>query len=164
MAIEKETLRKLYEEGQLSIRDIAKKLGCSITPVKYWMKKHGIKSRTLSESGVIRCEKKPQSNPGRKGMPKSHKSGKDNHQWKGGRSLTNNGYMRVRINGELVLEHRYVWEKHNGQIPKGYQIHHIDEDKLNNKIENLQLMKNSEHQKLHKQPRNKSGRFKQHKE
>ena len=28
--------------------------------------------------------------------------------------------------------HRYVWEFYNGPIPKGYDIHHKDEDKANN--------------------------------
>lgn len=45
--------------------------------------------------------------------------------------------------------HRDVWEFYNCKIPKGYDIHHKDHDKSNNDIENLQLMKNGEHQKLH---------------
>ena len=45
--------------------------------------------------------------------------------------------------------HRYVWEKHNGKIPEGYDIHHIDGNKSNNDISNLQIMTKSEHIKLH---------------
>lgn len=45
--------------------------------------------------------------------------------------------------------HVYVWEYYNGQIAKGYQVHHIDEDKSNNDITNLQLLTQSEHMKLH---------------
>lgn len=45
--------------------------------------------------------------------------------------------------------HRDIWEYYNGTIPEGYHIHHKDHDKGNNDIENLQLMSNSEHQKLH---------------
>lgn len=45
--------------------------------------------------------------------------------------------------------HRYVWEYYNGSIPKGYEVHHKDFDKSNNDISNLQLLKESEHKKLH---------------
>ena len=45
--------------------------------------------------------------------------------------------------------HRYVWEKHNGAIPKGYHVHHIDHDKANNDISNLQLLSQGEHERLH---------------
>lgn len=45
--------------------------------------------------------------------------------------------------------HRYVWEKHNGEIPNGYEVHHIDRDKDNNDIENLQLLSKKEHMMLH---------------
>ena len=40
--------------------------------------------------------------------------------------------------------HRTVWEFHNGKIPKGYVIDHIDRDRNNNQIENLRLATSSE--------------------
>lgn len=45
--------------------------------------------------------------------------------------------------------HRAVWQYYNGQIPDGYHIHHIDEDKNNNAVSNLQCLSKSEHQILH---------------
>ena len=45
--------------------------------------------------------------------------------------------------------HRYVWQKHNGKIEKGIQIHHKDEDKSNNSIENLEMLSAKEHSKKH---------------
>ncbi|MBR2773930.1 MAG: HNH endonuclease [Selenomonadaceae bacterium] len=45
--------------------------------------------------------------------------------------------------------HRVVWEYHNGTIPKGYEIHHVDGDKANNQIENLQCVTRKEHRHLH---------------
>ena len=45
--------------------------------------------------------------------------------------------------------HREIWKRFNGEIPKGYVVHHIDGDPSNNKIENLQIMTQSEHIMLH---------------
>lgn len=42
--------------------------------------------------------------------------------------------------GKRVYEHRYVWESANGPIPDGFEINHIDGDKTNNIIENLELV------------------------
>lgn len=48
-----------------------------------------------------------------------------------------------------VRLHRKVWEQHNGPIPEGYDVHHIDGDRSHNNIENLQLMQRTEHHILH---------------
>lgn len=64
---------------------------------------------------------------------------------------TAKGYMRYAKDesGRLRFEHCIVWEKHNGKIPLGMQIHHRDEDKTNNNIDNLQLVTPLEHKRLH---------------
>lgn len=41
--------------------------------------------------------------------------------------------------------HVMVWKYHNGDIPKGYSVHHIDMDRSNNQIENLELKLTSLH-------------------
>jgi hypothetical protein len=43
--------------------------------------------------------------------------------------------------------HRQVWIYHNGEIPKGLVVDHIDRDKDNNQIENLRLVSHSENNK-----------------
>lgn len=35
--------------------------------------------------------------------------------------------------------HVYIWQKFNGPIPKGFHVHHKDENKENNDISNLEL-------------------------
>lgn len=45
--------------------------------------------------------------------------------------------------------HRFVWLCEKGEIPKGYDIHHIDHDKGNNDISNLELVTRGVHNKLH---------------
>lgn len=58
------------------------------------------------------------------------------------------GYYRAVGNFKCLM-HRYVWEYYNGKIPKGYEIHHIDFDRSNNDISNLQLLTKSKHRKIH---------------
>ena len=45
--------------------------------------------------------------------------------------------------------HRVVWEHHNGEIPKGYHVHHKDGNRHNNNISNLELMKAHDHESMH---------------
>lgn len=56
--------------------------------------------------------------------------------------------------------HHYVWWKEKDELPpvndlqeegNGVVMHHKDGDKLNNDIENLELMKNGEHVSIHAQ-------------
>ena len=60
------------------------------------------------------------------------------------------GYKAVKYQSQWMLQHRVIWEMHNGPIPKGMCIDHIDRDRANNKLENLRCvsygdnLKNSE--------------------
>jgi len=40
--------------------------------------------------------------------------------------------------------HRFIWEAFNGQIPTDMTIDHIDGDKVNNRLNNLQLLTRGE--------------------
>jgi uncharacterized protein YjcR len=56
------------------------------------------------------------------------------------------GYYRcTKSRKKHISLHRYVWETHYGEIPPGYDIHHLDRDRTNNNIENLELISHSEH-------------------
>lgn len=55
-------------------------------------------------------------------------------------------YLNSTIRKRL---HRYIWEYYNGEIPEGYHIHHIDGNKANNDIDNLELIKATKHAELH---------------
>jgi hypothetical protein len=46
--------------------------------------------------------------------------------------------------------HRAIWVHHHGEIPNGMLIHHIDHDRVNNDISNLQMMTPREHTIHHK--------------
>lgn len=59
-----------------------------------------------------------------------------------------NGYLRFNDSGKYV--HRWVMERHLGRKLNYTEIvHHIDGDKLNNRIENLRLFKNQEEHNRH---------------
>lgn len=55
------------------------------------------------------------------------------------------GYLNVNINGKLKRRHRFVYECWRGIIPDGLQIDHVDGDKANNKLDNLQALTPQEH-------------------
>lgn len=60
------------------------------------------------------------------------------------------GYYQVSsgINQGKLL-HRLIYEENFGPIPEGFHIHHLDNDKNNNALENLVLISKSNHHKLH---------------
>jgi hypothetical protein len=57
-----------------------------------------------------------------------------------GRFDASNGYSRVIFLGHTAYIHRLVWTLHNGTIPDGCYIDHIDHDRTNNHIENLRCV------------------------
>lgn len=50
-----------------------------------------------------------------------------------------------------IRAHVWVWKNHFGEIPEKYHVHHKDENKSNNSLENLELMSQSTHASLHMQ-------------
>ena len=71
---------------------------------------------------------------------------KGSPSWKGGRSKTTNGYIRLwKPNHPLsrhghVLEHRFIMEQVIGRsLLPGEVVHHKNQNKLDNRVENLEL-------------------------
>lgn len=61
-----------------------------------------------------------------------------------------NKYKAIKVNGKKVDEHRYLMELHLGRKLKRTElVHHINGDKSDNRIENLQLMSVKQHIKEH---------------
>lgn len=65
--------------------------------------------------------------------------------------FVNGKYPCIKVNGKRVHLHRYVWMKYNGPIPKGYVIHHRDENHWNYDISNLECLSRKEHYLRHKE-------------
>ena len=67
----KDILEKLYTKDKLSVTEIANKLNCSSNRINYWLFKHGIQKRTISEA--IYQKNNPTGDPFEFNMPKSIK-------------------------------------------------------------------------------------------
>ena len=57
------------------------------------------------------------------------------------------GYVIVSFNGRNKYLHRIVWQAFVGDVPEGYEIDHVDCNKMNNALYNLELVTHQENMK-----------------
>lgn len=88
---------------------------------------------------------------------KDNKTGSGNGMWQGGRFYDKDGYIQILSPGNpmakksgYVPEHRLVMAEHIGRLlEKNEVVHHVNEIKDDNRIENLELMDRVEHDRRH---------------
>jgi hypothetical protein len=90
--------------------------------------------------------------------------GPNNAHWTGGKYVSKQGYIIVYNPNytcdadRYLLEHRVIMEQYIGRpLTEDEDVHHINGDRQDNRIENLQLLTSSEHSKLHLPERIKHG-------
>jgi rubrerythrin len=68
------------------------------------------------------------------------------------------GYVQIKTERGWIKEHTYVIETYIGRRLRAEEaIHHVNEIKTDNRIENLVLMTHGEHTRLHNLKRSKNG-------
>ena len=64
----------------------------------------------------------------------------------GSERISKDGYIEIKVKdpNKWQAKHRYVWEKENGEIPKGMLLIFKDNNKLNIDLDNLMLISKAE--------------------
>lgn len=124
------TEKDMYERG-LSIYNIAEQIGLSPTGVWKRLKKQGVimNHTTKGQHWAI----------GKRGK---EYLGSDGRYWVRDPSIP--GKKKAKRRSIVVME-----IKLGGPIPKGYHVHHKDENITNDDPDNLKLLKNGDHNKHH---------------
>jgi len=75
---------------------------------------------------------------------------RENERPVGHERINNKGYIVVKTPEGFKRKHIYVMEQKLGRkLMQGEVVHHVDGNKLNNRIENLSVMSSSDHTVLH---------------
>ncbi|MCR4307676.1 MAG: HNH endonuclease [Candidatus Berkelbacteria bacterium] len=154
----KSTLKTKYVQTNKSVLQVAKELGVSHKVVRRYLKKYGFKIRSISEVMTGRKLSPAHREKVIKTLSSyGDQTGEKNHRWKGGRTTSGGGYIWIKKldhpnkNAQgYVPEHRLIIEKEIGRylLPDEH-IHHINENKQDNRLENLRIVSPQEHAAIH---------------
>ena len=66
-------------------------------------------------------------------------------------TINNQGYRAISFNNKTLQEHRLVMEQHLGRkLLPDEDVHHKDGNRLNNALDNLQIVDHGAHTRLHR--------------
>ena len=58
-------------------------------------------------------------------------------------------FIKIEEPNKWLEYAKFVWIEHNGTIPTGFLIHHIDENPMNDSIDNLTVLTRKGHFEIH---------------
>jgi endogenous inhibitor of DNA gyrase (YacG/DUF329 family) len=61
--------------------------------------------------------------------------------------ISQEGSVKTKLTKRYL--HRDIWESKRGPIPDGYEVHHKDGNRSNNRLKNLQPVTPTEHKRIH---------------
>lgn len=139
-------LREYLSEAKPTIRDLAQQLGTFHQNIMYILKQRLTPEEYHAEK-VLRYSR---SKSGTKN-PMKDKNGSLHHNYVGVIG-DGHGYLQMKVGTKYVLAHRHVMAQALGlsKLPMGWEVHHINEDKHDNRLDNLALVTNSGHSSLHR--------------
>lgn len=127
------------------VREVAQRLGTTAHNVQYIL-------RTSLDPERLRAEQALRYSRSKMGErnPMQGRSGSLHHNYVGV-IPDGHGYLQVKVSGKYVLLHRKVMADALGveRLPDWLDVHHIDENKHNNDLDNLALVTRSGHRRLH---------------
>lgn len=125
--------QELYANG-MSLSETAEQIGVTRQCVYKAFKKRGLKLRSVEPQ-------KFQIYEGRKF------------------TIRNHGYYALTTDDRCLM-HRFIWEREKNAIPDGWDIHHINGDRSDNRLENLICLPKDEHTRIHqREKRDDTHRF-----
>ncbi len=159
---------QMYVAENRSTPEISAALGVSISTVRRQLLAAGVALRTAKQASQIYAPKISAKLTGRSRDISPEWRAKINASKRlaaigsKGTRINSRGYVEIcsRQSPDYGrLEHAVVMERHIGRrLAAGEVVHHIDENKQNNAIENLRLMTNAAHVSLHRKQAKSKGK------
>ena len=155
LKLTRDYLYKEYIIKRKSCHTIAKKVACDRTTVQKYLRNYNIPIRTLSEAFSGRIVSKVTRRKRSRTMMGTRLQEKSTY-WRGEKLINSLGYVKIKnpSGRGRIFEHRLVIEQElNRKLKSSEQAHHINEIKMDNRIENLMLFSGlSSHKRYHKNP------------
>lgn len=116
-------------------------MGQRAQPLRFVCRACGAHRETVNTGNRgIYCDKKCRAAFERKGREQPSRYRQDGYwmlRWNDG------GHYRYQF------EHRRVWEERFGPVPAGHDIHHVNGDRADNRVENLRCLSRRDHAAEH---------------